>query len=165
MFIGIVFDKIFSFIDLKSTNSIISYKLLFYSFSSIFYLFFTVRYLKESLKILNLKHKVIDLIILTLGVGVSYYAFERYSMTHIYEAFSLTMLIYFSIKFYKNNDRASALFIPIFAVLGFQKWVHYYFFAIPLIIKLMFFSEKEYKLRNLNNFGYLQYFHQAHSFL
>ncbi len=153
MFIGIVFDKIFSFIDLKSTNSIISYKLLFYSFSSIFYLFFTVRYLKESLKILNLKHKVIDLIILTLGVGVSYYAFERYSMTHIYEAFSLTMLIYFSIKFYQNNDRASALFIPIFAVLGFSvKWVHYYFFAIPLIIKLMFFSEKEYKLRNLKQF-------------
>ena len=37
--------------------------------------------------------------ILVLGVGISYYAFERYSMTHVYEAFSLTMLIYFSIKF------------------------------------------------------------------
>ena len=120
MFTGIVFDKIFSYIGLKSTNSIISYKLLFYSFSSIFYFFFTVRYLKESLKILNIKHKVTDVLVLTLGVGVSYYAFERYSMTHVYEAFSLTMLIYFSIKFYQNKDRASASFIPIFAVLGFS---------------------------------------------
>jgi len=153
MFTGIVFDKIFSFIGLKSTNSIVSYKLLFYSFSSIFYFFFTVRYLKESLKILNIKYKITDLIILTLGVGVSYYAFERYSMTHIYEAFSLTMLIYFSIKFYQNKDRASASFIPIFAVLGFSvKWVHFYFFVIPLIIKFMFFNEKKYKLRDCKEF-------------
>ena len=124
MFVGIIFDKIFSFIGLKNPNSIISYKLLFYSFSSIFYLFFTVRYIKESLKILNIKHKARDLIILTLGVGIPYYAFERYSMTHIYEAFSLTMIIYFSIKFYKNKDKVS-MFIPIFAVLGFSvKWVH-----------------------------------------
>ena len=32
MFAGIAFDKIFSFIGLKSPGSIISYKLLFYSF-------------------------------------------------------------------------------------------------------------------------------------
>ena len=153
MFVGIVFDRILSFVGLKSPNSIISYKLLFYSFSSIFYLFFTLRYLKDSLKILNLKHKILDLIMLILGVGVSYYAFERYSMTHIYEAFSLTMLIYFSIKFYQDKNKSSAIFIPIFAVLGFSvKWVHFYFFVIPLIIKFMFFSKKESRLRDFKEF-------------
>ena len=55
MFVGIIFDKIFSFIGLKNPNSIISYKLLFYSFSSIFYLFFTVRYIKRIFK--NIKYK------------------------------------------------------------------------------------------------------------
>ncbi len=153
MFVGIVFDRILSFVGLKSPNTIISYKLLFYSFSSIFYLFFTLRYLKDSLKILNLKHKILDLIILILGVGVSYYAFERYSMTHIYEAFSLTMLIYFSIKFYQDKNKSSAIFIPIFAVLGFSvKWVHFYFFVIPLIIKFMFFSKNESRLRDFKEF-------------
>lgn len=153
MFAGIVFDKLFKLIDLMSSNSIVSYKLLFYSFSSIFYLFFTIRYLKESLKILNIEHKTLDLITLILGVGVSYYAFERYSMTHIYEAFSLTMIIYFSIKFYKHRDRASASFVPIFVLLGFSvKWVHYYFFVIPLVIKFMFFSEKVHRFRDFKEF-------------
>lgn len=159
MFSGVIFDKVFSFIGLKSTNSIVSYKLLFYSFSSIFYLFFTVRYLKESLKLLNFQHKTMDLIILILGVGISYYAFERFSMTHVYEAFSSTMLIYFSIKFYKNKDKYSASLIPIIAVVGFSvKWVHYYFFVIPLVVKLMFFSDKEYKLRNLKQFWVSSFF-------
>ena len=49
MLSGIIFDKVFSFIGLKSTNSIVSYKLLFYSFSSIFYLFFTVLGTKHNL--------------------------------------------------------------------------------------------------------------------
>jgi len=159
MFVGIVFDKIFGLIGFKSPNSIISYKLLFYSFSSIFYLFFTIRYLKESLIILNIKHKIKDLITLVLGVGISYYAFERYSMTHVYEAFSLTMLIYFSIKFYKNNDKASASFIPIVAVLGFSvKWVHFYFFVIPLVIKFIFFRENSFKLKNLKEFWLSSFF-------
>jgi len=153
MLVGTVFDKIFSSAGLKSQDSIISYKLLFYSFSSIFYLFFTARYLKESLRELNIKFKVLDLIILLLGVGISYYAFERYSMTHVYEAFSLTMLIYFSIKFYQNKDKPSAVFIPIFAVIGFSvKWVHFYFFIIPLIIKLLFFSKKESRLIDIKEF-------------
>ncbi len=153
MFIGIVFDKIFNSIGLKNTNSIVSYKLLFYSFSSIFYLFFTVKYLKDSLKKLNIDYKILDLTILILGVGISYYAFERYSMTHVYEAFSLTMLIYFSIKFYQDKNKSSAIFIPIFAVLGFSvKWVHFYFFILPLIIKLMFFSENESRLTKLKEF-------------
>ena len=63
------------------------------------------------------------------------------------------MIIYFSIKFYKNKDKVSAIFIPIFAVLGFSvKWVHFYLFIIPLIIKLIFFNDKEYKLLHLKEF-------------
>jgi hypothetical protein len=153
MFIGKIFDKFFSFVGFKSANSSVSYKLLFYSFSSIFYLFFTLKYMKDSLSKLNLNYKILDLTILILGVGISYYAFERYSMSHVYESFSLTMLIYFSIKFYHDKNKSSAIFIPIFAVLGFSvKWVHYYLFLIPLIIKFIFFSKNDFRLRDFKEF-------------
>jgi len=145
MLFGIYVDKFFNYLGLSS--SIVSYKLIFYSFSSIFYLFFTLKYLKDSLNLLKIKNKSIDLILLILGVGISYYAFERFSMTHVYEGFSLTMIIYFSIKYFKTQYIKSAWLIPIFVYLGFSvKWVHYYLFFVPLIIKLIFFPNCEYKL-------------------
>ena len=39
-----------------------------------------------------------------LGSGVGYYAFERYSMSHVYEVFTLSLVIYFSIMYTKSNS-------------------------------------------------------------
>ena len=145
MFLGIILDKLTTMFTLKS--SIVSYKLLIYSFSAISYLFFSFNYILKTLKLLELNYQKLDVAILILGVGISYYAFERYSMTHVYEGFSLTMLIYYSVKFFKHKDFKSTILIPAMMILGFSvKWVHVYLFFIPLVIKYLFFEKNKFEL-------------------
>ena len=50
-------------------------------------------------------NKDADKILLTLlffGSGVSYYAFERFSMTHVYEVFISSLIIYLSTNYYSG---------------------------------------------------------------
>ena len=145
MLLGVILDKLTMIFTLKST--VLSYKLLVYSFSSIFYLFLTFKFLLKSLKLLDFNHRNHDVALLILGVGISYYAFERFSMTHVYEGFSLTLLIYYSINYFKNKDVKSSILIPIIMILGFSvKWVHFYLFLIPWVIKFLFFEKSKFKL-------------------
>ena len=76
---------------LKNFNgeSLISYNYFFYSLSSIFYLFLSIKIIFKILKLLELDFKKIEVVLFIFGTGVTYFAFERFSMSHIYEFFQL----------------------------------------------------------------------------
>jgi hypothetical protein len=143
MFIGNSMDFLRE--NLFRSNSLMNYKLLVYSFSSIFYLFASFVLLFKILKILNIDIKNLEFLILFLGSGVIYYAFERYSMTHSYETFSTSLVIYFSTIFYKRkNSNLAAFFIPVATVIGLLvKWTNYYLLVIPFFMKLLIGSRKK----------------------
>ena len=143
MFIGNSMDFLRE--NLFRSNGLMNYKLLVYSFSSIFYLFASFVLLFKILKILNIDIKNLEFLILFLGSGVIYYAFERYSMTHSYETFSTSLVIYFSTIFYKRkNSNLAAIFIPVATVIGLLvKWTNYYLLVIPFFMKLLIGSRKK----------------------
>ena len=133
LFIGNIFDK------LIVNNSIYNYKILFYSFSSIFYLFFSIHLMKKTLTLMKIKYNFNLLLLFYLGSGVTYFAFERYSMSHSYEVFTASLVFYFSAKYY-SNDKSNkyAFLIPLSIMLGLLvRWVNYYVIFLPLVIKLL----------------------------
>lgn len=132
-FIGQMFDKF-----LKSYGNF-NYTIISYSFSSIFYLFLGFKFLNDSLILVNQKIDSLLLFILYFGSGVAYFAFERFSMTHSYEVFISTLIIYFSIKYsYEENIFKKNLFaflLPVIVVFGLlTRWTNYYLILQPLII-------------------------------
>ena len=72
-------------LDLVSVNESINNKILIYSLSSIFYFFISIKLIFITLINLNKKPNLLFLILAFLGSGLSYYAFERYSMSHVFE--------------------------------------------------------------------------------
>lgn len=124
---------------LINNNELFNFIILFYSFSSIFYLFFTLLLLNRINCLLGSKYKPNFLYLLLLGSGVSYFAFERYSMTHIYEVFTITLLVYLVLKFMYIESNLYASLIPLSLLLCFMtRWVNYYILLLPFIIFLYF---------------------------
>ena len=80
-----------------------------------------------------------EVILIFFGSGLSYFAFERYSMTHVFEAFSVSLLIYISTRFYDEHKNLYAALIPIVLLIGLLvRWVNYYAFILPYITFLFF---------------------------
>ena len=133
--------KLFDFFTEDQSNGILAYEELIYSFSSIFYLFLTLLYIK---KILAFKNININKFVLPFfGSGIIYYAFERYSMTHVYEVFSVTMVIYFSICYFEKNEKNNifSFMLPLFIFITFLvRWTNYYILFIPYIVSKLFFN-------------------------
>jgi len=140
VFIGNLFDK------LIKVDSFVNYKILFYSFSSVFYLVVSFYFLLKIKNIVSPKFKNLHLLILLLGSGISYYAFERFSMTHVYEVFTVTMVAYFSIKpvnKYIANEKLNIFYLSFFMFLGLNvRWVNYFILILP------FFLTKYLKIKN-----------------
>lgn len=149
MFIGNLLDRILSIgLDSGYTN-----KVLFYSLSSVFYLFISFFILTNIKNQLSIKFSNLKLLIIYLGTGLPYYAFERFSMTHVYDTFLITCLIYFLIRFYKSGDSKYVYLISIFNFLTLiTRWTNYQIFLLPFIIKELFYSSSKYKLRASLNF-------------
>ena len=95
LYIGNLFENIIS-----NKSFIFNYKILFYSLSAIFYFFLSIYLVYASIRLLQIKINLQFIFLLFLGSGVAYYAFERYSMTHIYEVFTTCLLIFITTKFY-----------------------------------------------------------------
>ena len=135
LFIGSLFNKIFE----SGENVIFNYKILFYSMSSIFYLGLSIVYIEKTLKILKINQNKLLTLLLYSGSGIFYFAFERYSMTHVYEVFSITMAIYYSSKAVsrKNSNKKIDIMLIIFSILlSFMvRWVNYFVVLIPFIIR------------------------------
>ena len=118
-------------------NSLISLNYFIYSLVPIFYLFLSINFIGKSLKLLETKYNRNLLSIIVFGCGVSYFAFERFSMSHTYEFFSTSFLIFLSVSYEKNkyNNPLLVFSIPIFMFLALSlRWSNYFVFIIPLLI-------------------------------
>ena len=104
LFLGNILDNIFNI-----QQDVLDFKKLLYSFSSIFYLIFSYILLSKSLS----QTKIFFSLPLSLtGSGIIYYAFERYSMAHVYEVFTVSLIIYLSDSFIRMSQNLHlALFL------------------------------------------------------
>tara|TARA_X000001036_G_C20690848_1_gene809320 strand:+ start:2195 stop:3763 length:1569 start_codon:yes stop_codon:yes gene_type:complete len=130
LFVGDIFDK------LIPGSEMFNYKIIFYSFSPIFYLFFTFLIFNRINEFFGRKFSSYFLYLLILGSGVGFYAFERFSMSHVYEVFTISLLIYYCLKFYmydENNYLISVIpFLMMLAVM--TRWVNIYILLVPYLI-------------------------------
>mgnify|MGYP007000326731 len=116
VFIGNTLDIL---LNIDQDNDILNYKLLLYSISPIFYFFISYILLFKSLSILNIQSNKYFMLLLISGSGVTYFAFERFSMTHVFEMFTISFLIWNSVKFYKNGNNVSGFLIPLSLLIAF----------------------------------------------
>ena len=149
MFFGNLLDSILNIgSDFGYSN-----KVLFYSLSSVFYLFMTFFILSKIKDQLSIQFSNFKLLTIYLGTGLPYYAFERFSMTHVYDTFVLTCLIYFLIRFYKSGDSKYIYLVSLFNFLTLiTRWTNYQIFLLPFIIKELFYSSSNHKLSRSLNF-------------
>ena len=145
LFLGIQLDNLFS-----TDQSILNFQKLFYSFSSIFYLLFSFLLLS---KIIKFKNSNTMLPLILFGSGIIYYAFERFSMPHVYEIFTVSLVIYSSEKFYDSKlSSVYSSLIPVSIFFGILvRWTNYYLFLIPMIVYLLS-KNKTNKLLKEKNF-------------
>ena len=132
LLIGNIMDKSFSNVD-----SLLTYQKLIYSFSSIFYFLMSYILFEKILNILMIKFYNFKLVF--FGSGLIYYSFERYSMTPSYEVFTITLLIYLTIIYYKKNKSYVIYFIPFSILLCILvRWTNIYIIFIPGILISIF---------------------------
>ena len=123
-------------------TGLISMVYFLYSLSPIFYLLISIILIQNSLKSLKITFNNNLLLLSVLGTGISYYSFDRFSMSHIYEFFGTSFLIYLTTKSLKEQDSFKSRYLNF--LLGFLmffflsiRWTNYLYFLIPLIIYLI----------------------------
>lgn len=121
-------------------DSLISFNYFVYSFVPVFYLFLSFQMLKKLLYRNKIQINNNLLLLLIAGSGVSYFAFERFSMSHVYEFFGTTFCIYLVDKLFYEESKPKKYFLcfslPIlFFIVLTIRWSNYYLFLIPLIAK------------------------------
>jgi hypothetical protein len=123
-------------------TGLISIVYFLYSLSPIFYLLISIILIQNSLKSLEITFNNNLLLLSVLGTGISYYSFDRFSMSHIYEFFGTSFLIYLTTKSLKEQDSFKLRCLNF--LLGFLmffflsiRWTNYLYFLIPLIIYLI----------------------------
>ncbi len=133
VFIGNLFSSI------SNDKNLISSVYFGYSLASIFYFFLSIILIQRALKKLNISYDNFLLILMIFGTGVGYYAFDRFSMSHIYELFATSFLIYLSsvvVEKPRNLNKSLILFNIGFLIYIFLaiRWVNYFFFLVPALI-------------------------------
>tara|TARA_B100000427_G_scaffold133162_1_gene110791 strand:+ start:718 stop:2268 length:1551 start_codon:yes stop_codon:yes gene_type:complete len=151
MFLGNIFDNL-------NENETVSNKLLFYSLSPIFYFFLAIKLLNKSLTILNKRTNMLFLILLFMGSGVTYYGFERFSMTHIYEIFTVSLIFYITTKI-NESDKKRTLYVallPLSICIGLLvRFTNYYLFLLPYLFTKLFFKNKKIFFSNNEKISFL----------
>ena len=124
-----------------------NFVMLFYSFSSIVYFFLAFLLLYKSIQIINPEVNFKKLLIIFFGTGLSYYAFERFSMSHVYEFFSVIFLMYLCFIYEEKNLSSFEFLIP-FVTFFFLliRWSNYHLFLIPFFYFSIFHSSSKRKL-------------------
>ncbi len=148
LFLG---SQISNFLGEETQKELLNFQFLFYSLSSVIYFFFSYGLIYKTMKLLGFKLKKYQTLLFFAGSGLPYYAFERFSMTHVYEAFTLSLLIYYLVKYYFNFEKKEniyATFIPLILLLTFlTRMSNFYIFLIPTIVYKLLKKEK-YKIKN-----------------
>ena len=168
LFVGNLIDNILLNIT-SSQSNLLNYKILFYSLSPVFYFFLTYELIIRSFDKIGINYKSRDVFILFSGSGLFYYAFERYSMSHIYEVFTGTLIFYLTTRYYFDQKQSNkvAFLIPVTILLGILiRWVNYYFLFIPAIFYFLFYKKIDrVKLLRTNIFFITSYIFSAILFL
>ena len=151
LFIGNILDNIFNY-----SENPFNFKIIFYSLSSLVYLTASAILLQRSFLLLNKDIRRTIVLLLLSGSGVAYFALERFSMTHVYEVFVNSLIIYLSTAAFKTSRNIYFASIPFSIFLGFLvKLSNFYIVLIPLIIKEILglkFSNQIFNLKNRVNF-------------
>ena len=144
LFLGNVLDNLFQ------NNNLYNFKILLYSFSSIFYLIFSMLLLYKISMYFNIKYNPLIVYLYVIGSGIGFYAFERYSMSHVYELFSITLLFYYCLKFYTQDlNYFTATLIPLLVMVAIMtRWVNIYVFLVPYIVSKIVKNSKNSLLLN-----------------
>ena len=137
-----------------SSNTSLNY--FVYSLSAPFYLFLSLVLLKKMLRI-NEQRKSERLVLLTLGSGVTYYAFERFSMSTVYEFFSVCFILYLVDKIYNLDKEQKYIYIFLLPIVQFimltNRWNNVHFFLIPVLYGFLY--KKRLKIIFKNIYFYL----------
>ena len=131
---------------LINLDSVISFNYFVYSLVPIFYLFLGIFLINKVIteKIGKINQTKTSLFV--LGSGLTYYAFERFSMSHIYEFFSIVFLIYLCFIYKDKNLHYYELIIPIMTFFFLLiRWSNYHLFLIPLLYFSIFHSGSKNK--------------------
>lgn len=143
--------KFFNSVASNNQTSLNNFDIVLTSLSSIFYLFLSLILLIKTKNLLNKKLNSNNILYGLLGSGVTYYAFERYLMPHVFEVFSISIIIYYLVKLYSSNEKKYILIIPYLFLLAFLvRWTNYHILFLPVIIKTLFFKNSDLKILNLN---------------
>lgn len=132
------------------SNVTLNYKLLFYSISSIFYLIAGYFLLFYSLKELKIKFDKYFLLLIFISPGVGYFAFERFSMTHPFEVFGVSLIIYSSIRFYQGNGSRifNSALLPLSILISYlTRMSNIYIFLLPFFVKKIM-TKKNIEINN-----------------
>ena len=98
----------------------------------------------------NKKYNPLIVYLYVIGSGIGFYAFERYSMSHVYELFSITLLFYYCLKFYTQDlNYFTATLIPLLVMVAIMtRWVNIYVFLVPYIVSKIVKNSKNSLLLN-----------------
>lgn len=139
-----------SFVSDNQTN-LNNFEIVFTSLSSIFYLFLSLILLLKTKNLLNKTLNNNIILYSLLGSGITYYAFERYLMPHVFEVFSISLIIFYLVKLYSSNEKKYMIIIPYLFLLAFLvRWTNYHILFLPIIVKTLFFKNSNLKIFNLN---------------
>ena len=135
LFIG---NSISNLLNENTNETIMNYKLLLYSISPIIYFFFTFLILFKLFSIFKINTNKFVVLYFLSSSGITYYAFERFSMTHSYEVFSLSLLMLISARLYTSDKSIYYFLLPLTVLINFlTRMSNFYVFFIPIIIKLL----------------------------
>ena len=144
--------------NLIGIDSVVSFNYFVYSLVPIFYLFLGIFLMN---KVITKKVGSVNYIktsLFVLGSGVTYYAFERFSMSHVYEFFSFIFLMYLCFKYEEKNLSSLEFLIP-FVTFFFLllRWSNYHLFLIPFFYFSIFniSSKKKLFMKPYYIFGFL----------
>jgi hypothetical protein len=132
LFIG---NALFGIFEMDAPISLFNYKIVLYSIAPIFYIFCTHYLIYFSLKHLHIYPNKKMLLVFLFSGGVQYYAFERFSMTHVYEVFGVALILFLSLTYYSSNNKIISILLPISISLGLLvRMSNYYLFLLPVFI-------------------------------
>ena len=126
----------------------ISNKVILYSLSSIFYLLLSISLIYSGLNKLKINENIYILFLFISGSGLAFYAFERYSMTHVYELFSISLIFYSVVNINILKDRKKHYFLLAFALFAgiSVRYTNYFLFILPYIFEKIYFkNNKKFK--------------------
>jgi len=141
LFLSNLVSKIIDF------NSFVSFNYFLYSLVPIFYIFSSGKLIEKILSVNHVEYSKLLLYLSIFGSGVSYFAFERFSMSHVYEFFGTTFLIYL-VTIHQSKTRFQKIileiFIPVFMFVALTvRWSNYFLLIVPFFYKYLINKDTE----------------------